>query len=88
MEARWAAYNDAQAGTQAELINMQAAMTSSAALRSYAQWNVAEIDLYVQDDACPACRSASGRYAIGAAPTIPIVGCANDICRCDYLPIA
>jgi hypothetical protein len=39
-------------------------------------------------DSCPACRAASGVYAIEEAPIIPIAGCTHAAgCRCSYTPV-
>lgn len=38
-------------------------------------------------NACPTCRGLDGReYDPKKAPRIPVTGCTNDVCRCEYSP--
>jgi hypothetical protein len=44
-------------------------------------------EFFAEDDACAACRSLAGKvFDPRDAPVIPLRGCQNDACRCDYLP--
>jgi hypothetical protein len=56
-------------------------------LRQYAELG-ADVEIIGGADPCPACGAAMGRrYQPAAAPEIPIPGCSNEICRCDYTPV-
>jgi hypothetical protein len=44
---------------------------------------------FASEDACSVCQVLVGRvFDPATAPTIPLRGCKNAVCRCDYLPIA
>jgi hypothetical protein len=71
-----------------EEVAAEAARLTDDELRSYAAAGVVSIEMFVADGACPACAAVAGRvFAIADAPRIPILGCANEFCRCDYLPV-
>jgi hypothetical protein len=41
------------------------------------------------EEACSVCRMLDGRvFDPKIAPIIPVKGCENDVCRCDYLPVS
>lgn len=41
------------------------------------------------EDACSVCRMLDGRvFEPTIAPTIPVKGCQNETCRCDYVPVS
>ncbi|HUG14254.1 MAG TPA: hypothetical protein VMM78_04475 [Thermomicrobiales bacterium] len=41
----------------------------------------------VQADACPKCSELRGKvFEPHKAPPIPVMGCTNANCRCDYAP--
>lgn len=69
-------------------INAEAARLSVQALLEYAAAGLSSIQMLGSEDACPACAAVAGRvFLITAAPAIPVPGCSNEICRCDYLPV-
>jgi hypothetical protein len=46
-----------------------------------------QAEFYAEDDACAVCRAFTGKvFDPRDAPTIPVRGCRNKTCRCDYLP--
>lgn len=89
MAARWDAYQENRADEAAATINVEAAALSQASLQSLHDAGVKVVEMSESmPDACPTCRALAGRrYPIQRAPTIPVPGCTNDICRCDYLPV-
>ena len=41
------------------------------------------------EEACSVCRMLDGRvFEPTIAPTIPVKGCENQVCRCDYVPVS
>ena len=87
-EARWEAHNERLAEAEAARLNREAARLAREALRSYAEDGLRKVEMLGADDACPACAAVVGRtFALSAAPPIPVPGCSNEICRCDYLPV-
>jgi len=89
-QATWDAHHAAQADRRADELNRDAARMSRESLASYADLGARGVQVFGSDDAdaCRACRAVSGRrYPLDQAPPIPIPGCTNDICRCDYLPL-
>jgi hypothetical protein len=76
------------AEAEAARLNREAARLSREALRSYAEASIRRVEIDGADDACSACAAVGGRtFALSAAPSIPVPGCTNEICRCDYLPV-
>ena len=89
-QATWDAHHAAKAALRAIELNREAARLSREALASYVKFGANGVQVFGGDDdeACPACRAVSGKvYPLDQAPPIPIPGCTNDICRCDYLPV-
>jgi uncharacterized protein (DUF983 family) len=87
-EARWETYNEALADAQARRLNLEAARLTREALRSYSEAGVHRVQMCGASDPCPSCAAVAGRlFALSAAPAIPVPGCGNEICRCDYLPV-
>ena len=85
-EARWAAHREAQERQWAAQSAKEAARLMASTLRDYARLGVMAEFLAV-DDACSVCRAFRGRiYDPREAPPIPVPGCLNPLCRCDYLP--
>lgn len=55
-------------------------------LRSYAEYGAKARHL-IAPGACPTCAALDGQeYDPLEAPRIPVEGCTNDVCRCDYTP--
>jgi hypothetical protein len=87
-QARWDAENDREADEEADRMNREAARLSAATLLSYSEAGISEVEMFGAADPCPACASVAGRrFVVAAAPPIPVPGCGNEICRCDYLPV-
>lgn len=87
-EARWETYNEALADAEARRRNLEAARLSREALRSYSEAGLHRVQMCGASDPCPSCAAVAGRlFALSAAPPIPVPGCSNGICRCDYLPV-
>jgi hypothetical protein len=87
-EARWEAHNEREEEAEAAQLNRDAARLSSEALRSYTEAGARSVEIDGADDACPACAAVIGRmFTLSAAPPIPVPGCSNEICRCEYLPV-
>jgi hypothetical protein len=86
-EARWEAHHAEQERREAAAHNAEAARQVQRSLRQYAESGVMA-ELSAAPDACPACRALHGRrFRPAEAPPIPVPGCTNLICRCDYLPV-
>jgi hypothetical protein len=87
-QARWDAESDREADEEAARINREAARLSALTLRSYQDAGVLAIEMFGADGPCSACSGVNGRrFSISDVPPIPIPGCRNEICRCDYLPV-
>ena len=87
-EARWDDEMDRRAAAEDARISREAARLAAEALRSYADGGIQEVEMFGAEDACPACAAVAGRrYVISAAPRIPVPGCGNEICRCDYVAV-
>ena len=87
-EARWEAHSERDAQAAAARLNREAARPAREALHSYGEAGIGKVELCGGDDACPACAAVAGRtFTLSAAPPIPVPGCSNEICRCDYLPV-
>ena len=87
-QARWDAESDREADEEAARINREAARLSALTLRSDGDTGVLVIEMFGADDPCSACPGVNGRrFSISHAPPIPVPGCQNEICRCDYLPV-
>lgn len=85
-EATWAAYQEARERSEAAEAATEAGRTIAANLREYAALGVLA-ELVAAGDACPACLALNGRlFDPSAAPSIPVAGCVNELCRCDYAP--
>jgi hypothetical protein len=91
LEEAWQEHYAKLAAEEAIASNREAARMTLESLRSYAEAGVEEVEFAGGDDeeACPACRAARrrGRCRIEDAPTIPVVGCSNEICRCSLTPV-
>ena len=88
MEALWAEFNEQRDAEAALVHNREAARVSAESLRSYRELGVPIVEMIGSDDSCLACAAVNGRrFALANAPAIPVPGCSNEICRCDYLPI-
>jgi hypothetical protein len=47
-----------------------------------------QVEFYAVDDACPVCRALAGQlFDPKDALDVPVPGCQNETCRCDYLPV-
>jgi hypothetical protein len=47
-----------------------------------------QVMFFAMEDACPVCLMLVGRvFDPAIAPAIPVRGCKNEVCRCDYLPV-
>jgi hypothetical protein len=47
-----------------------------------------KVMFFASEDACPICLLLVGRvFDPAIAPGIPVRGCKNTVCRCDYLPV-
>jgi hypothetical protein len=45
------------------------------------------VEFYAAPDSCLVCRELLGKvFEPHNAPVIPVPGCTNQMCRCDYLP--
>jgi hypothetical protein len=87
-DALWAEFDEQRADEAAVADNREAARLTGEALRSYSEAGLSSIGIIGAAGPCPACAAVAGRqFAIADAPTIPIPGCSNEICRCDYLPV-
>jgi hypothetical protein len=89
-QATWDAHYADQGVRRGLELSHEAARMSRGSLASYADMGASAVQVIGGDDkdTCPACRAVSGRvYPIRQAPSIPIPGCANDRCRCDYVPV-
>lgn len=87
-EARWKAHHERTAEEEAARRNLEAARLSRKALRSYADGGLRHVEITSASDPCPACAVVIGRrFALSTAPPIPVPGCSNAICRCDYVPL-
>ena len=91
LEEAWQEHYAKQVAEEAIASNREAARMTMESLRSYAEVGVDEVEVLGADDedTCPACRAARlrGRYRLEHAPSIPVVGCSNEICRCSLAPI-
>ena len=88
MDALWAEFNGERAQAEAKALNQQATRMGAEALRSYAAAGLSSIEMLAAAESCPACSTVAGRvFAIADAPRIPVIGCTNTFCRCDYLPV-
>lgn len=86
-EQRWVDYHDEQGDREDARINAAAAALTAESLARMAEFG-AKAQFSAMPDACPACRALNGRvFEPQAAPPIPVPGCANEICRCDYSPL-
>lgn len=85
-QSRWDAFFGGQSAAAGVTVSIQATRT----LASYAAHGVRFVDMTPGlPDACPACLEVAGRrFALPDAPSIPIPACSNEVCRCDYLPVA
>lgn len=55
-------------------------------LKGYAEYE-AKAEFVASPDACPTCAALAGKvFDPLRAPRIPVVGCAEPPCRCDYTP--
>lgn len=87
-EARWETHNEALADAEASRLNLEAARLTREALRSYSEAGWRRVQVHGASDPCPSCAAVAGRvFALSAAPGIPVPGCGNEVCRCDYLPV-
>jgi rubrerythrin len=87
-EARWETFNEALADAQARRLNLEAARLTREALRAYSKAGVHRVQMCGASDPCPSCAAVANRlFALSAVPPIPVFGCSNEICRCDYLPV-
>jgi uncharacterized protein (UPF0212 family) len=88
MDALWAEFDTGRASEETAAHQREIASMTSGALRSYADAGLSSIQMFVADDACPACHAVAGHvFAIADAPLVPIRDCGNEFCRCDYLPV-
>ncbi|MHB8399940.1 MAG: structural protein [Candidatus Limnocylindrales bacterium] len=89
MEALWAEFDDQRDSETALAHNREAARISAKSLRSYGDLGVATIEMLGSKDSCPACAALDGRrFTLADAPAVPVPGCTNEVCRCDYSPVA
>ena len=83
----WDALHARRRREEARRRNLEALRARRAMLDSYIELGVRLVELHNAPDACPACVAAAAHpYRPRAAPTLPIAGCAHDICRCLYAP--
>ena len=46
------------------------------------------VEFFAAEDACVVCAALRGNvHDPRTAPPIPVPGCLNDLCRCDYMPV-
>lgn len=83
----WDALHARRKREEAQRRNLAALRARRAMLDSYIELGVRLVELHNAPGACPACVAAAAHtYRPRAAPTLPIEGCAHDICRCQYAP--
>jgi hypothetical protein len=87
-DASWETYNQQVARAEEAQHNLDAARLAQRQLEQYAEYDIERIEMLVADDACPACALDRGRaHRLVDAPALPVHGCSNGICRCDYSPL-
>lgn len=88
-EQRWEAQEAIEAAAEGQQWNDQTREQMAQAVSRYAELGVRRVEFFAAlEDSCPTCRALAGRvFELRAAPTIPVAGCTNQFCRCDYLPI-
>jgi hypothetical protein len=86
-EERWEAYREMQAEAVAWAHNVEAGRLTREALRTYREAGMTLVEIMGADDPCRACGRAARVWGISVVPAIPVPGCTNEICRCDYLPV-
>jgi len=73
---------EAQAGRRAE-----AEEAARRTLSNFRSARILTMQIALAPEACPACQAQAGlSYPVRHAPALPISGCTNPVCRCQYVP--
>ncbi len=84
-ERRW---EDELRAREIGRIRAEAAEASRRSLDEFAQARIGFVEVLATEDACSACKRWTGTtLRLEVVPPLPIPGCLNDYCRCDYLPV-
>jgi hypothetical protein len=75
-------------GREIGRIRAAAAEAGQRSLDEFAQAGIGFVEVLATEDACSACkRWTDTTLRLADVPPLPIPGCLNDYCRCDYLPV-